>query len=256
MKPEEQPFYIPDEDEPSVFGSCVNVSTMANGHLASGSFDQEHWYWPTWLKAKKRRQHLERWRSANPDAPALHYPPFFDADSYESIGLNLIVRLRTELKEPDYPVFAPTPTMFIGDTRKISLRWVLQYARDNQMDPNEAVLVAEHERDLGGLTLNSQPAWKGQWWKEIMELPGIGYPIWRYKDGHENVAIPYLLMPGPLSESIVIVRVHEKNPNISYKLVTIRQKGGEVVGEFTGYEGFDRVELDGLLKSFRAGFWS
>jgi hypothetical protein len=61
-------------------------------------------------------------------------------------------------------------------------------------------------------------------------------------------------MPGPRSESIVIVQVHEKNPNISYKLVTIRQKGGEVVGEFTGYEGFGQQQLTTLLNTFWAGF--
>lgn len=252
MKPEENTYYIPAEDEPSVFSSDASIR-----ECGSASFN-DRWTWPLWFKAKQIKEHCAEWREKNPDASAWHCPPMMFAQDPVNTGINLARLLRNQLKaswaEP--PVFDPPPTMFIGDTRKISLRWVLQYARDNNMDPSEAALVAEHERDLGGLTLNDQAAWKGQWWKEIMELPGIGYPIWRYKDGHEHVAIPFLLMPGPLSESIVIVRVHEKNPNISYKLVTIRQKGGEVVGEFTGYEGFDRVELDSLLKSFRAGFWS
>lgn len=254
------PFYIPDEDEPSVFSSNVHV----NEH-GSMSYN-ELWGWPRWYRTKDCKAYYKKWREKNPDAPIHHCPPFglisFGAEP-ESIGRDLIIRLRNELQLDwllDSPVFDPAPTMFIGDTRQISLRWVLQYARDNKVPPESAVLVAEHERDLGGLTLYDQEAWQGReahmghWWKDILALPGIAYPIWRYKEGHEHVAIPYLLMPGPLSESIVIVRVHEKNPNISYKLVTIRQKGGEVVGEFTGYEGFDRNQLQVLLKSFWAGF--
>lgn len=249
MKPEEKPFYIPAEDEPSVFSSAVEAR-----ECGSGSYNHEQWFWPRWYKAKKRREYHEHWRAGNPNKPAINCPPFFDTDDDASAGLRLIVRLRKELESTDYPNFYPKPAMFIGDTRKISLRWVLQYARDNNMPPGSAALVAEHERDLGGLTLDQQEFWLERWWKRIMELPGISYPIWRYKDGRENVAVPYLLMPGPLSESIVIVQGHEKNPNITYKLVTIKQKGGEVVGEFTGYEGFDREELNKLLESFWAGF--
>lgn len=252
MNSEENTYYIPAEDEPSVFGSCV-VITHKSG---SGSFNQDLWTWPKWRKEKLWKKHYEHWQAKNPDSPFTHCPPRFGADHTESEGLKLIVRLREELQaswaEP--PVFDPAPTMFIGDTRQISLRWVLQYARDNNMSPDSAALVAEHERDLGGLTLLDQEQWWHYWWKQIMELPGIAYPIWRYKNGEHHVAIPYLLMPGPVSESIVIVRVHEKNPNITYKLVTITRKGGEVVGEFTGYEGFDREQLRSLLNSFWAGF--
>jgi hypothetical protein len=249
----ENTYYIPAEDEPSVFSSDVHV----NEH-GSCSYTHDRWAWPLWFNAKQKAAYYADWKAKNPDAPIYHCPPpWFALQCPVTEGIALIKRLREELK-PNWmqgpPVFDPVPTMFIGDTRQISLRWVLQYARDNNMSPESAVLVAEHERDLGGLALNDQDVWQGHWWKYIMGLPGIAYPIWRYKDGYENVAVPYLLMPGAVSESIVIVRVHEKNPNITYKLVTIRQKGGEVVGEFTGYEGFDREQLDVLLKSFRAGF--
>ena len=260
MKPEATAYYIPAEDEPSVFSSDVHV----NEH-GSMSYN-ELWGWPRWHEAKDRKEYYEKWREKNPDASAWHCPPFGLASFRTEpgcIGRDLIIRLRNELKPnwlPEPPVFDPAPTMFIGDTRQISLRWVLQYARDNNMPPESAVLVAEQERDLGGLTLYDQQAWQGResyvghWWKDILALPGVAYPIWRYKPGEYYVADPYLLLPGQGSGSIVIVRVHEKNPQITYKLVTISQKGGEVVGEFTGYEGFDRKQLQTLLKSFWAGF--
>jgi hypothetical protein len=247
---EVQQFYIPAEDEPSVFSSSVNVREHG-----SASYNDDQWGWPRWFDRKQQAAYFASWREKNPGKPITHCPPsWFATHDPASMGIGLIVRLREELKSPDYPVFDPAPAMFIGDTRQISLRWVLQYARDNNMSPESAVLVAEHERDLGGLTLDNQTYWHDRWWKDIMELPGIGYPIWRYKVGPETVAVPYLLLPGPVSESIVIVRVHEKNPNITYKLVTIKQKGGEVVGEFTGYEGFDQKQLTALLHTFWAGF--
>jgi hypothetical protein len=251
MKPEEQPFYIPDEDEPSVFGSCVTARKCG-----SGSYNEHLWTWPKWRKEKRWRIHHENWRAKNPDAPAWHCPPCFGSDNSTSEGLKLINRLREELQPgwTEYPVFDPAPTMFIGDTRQISLRWVIQTVRETGKSVDEVVLDAEKERDRFGLTLHNQEDWQNYWWKQIMELPGIGYPIWRYKNGYEHVATPYLLLPGPLSETIVIVRVHEKNPNITYKLVTIKQKGGEVVGEFTEYEGFDREQLGKLLNTFWAGF--
>lgn len=251
---EAQQFYIPAEDEPSVFGSCVHAHPMSSGRLGSGSYDPEQWFWPRWYKAKKQRAFHERWRADHPNKPVLNYPPFFDVENYGSTGLELIVRLRKEVESADYPAFYPAPAMFIGDTRKISLRWVLEYARANEITPDEAVVIAEMERDRDGLTLDNQDDWRDRWWKDIMELPGIGYPIWQYTSSKDIVAIQYLLMPGPLSESIVIVQKHDTNPNISYKLVTIKQKGGEFVGEFTGYEGFDRKQLNALLETFWTGF--
>jgi hypothetical protein len=245
------PFYIPDEDEPSVFSSAVRAD---NDYPGSGGFNHHLWGWPNWRREKRWKRHFEHWRAKNPDANPLHCPPSFGSDTTSSEGLKLIVRLRSEIQDPDYPVFDPAPTMFIGDTRQISLRWVLQTAKTTGISPDEAVLIAEKERDLGGLTLHDQDQWQSYWWKKIMELPGLTYPIWRYQDGRHYVAVPYLLLPGPASETIVIYRVHEKNPNITYKLVTIRQRGGEVVGEFTGYEGFDREQLDTLLNTFWAGF--
>jgi len=252
MKLDQGPFYIPDEDEPSVFSSSVTVR-----EYGIASYNDDQWGWPRWFKKKSSREYHEMWKAKNPDKPTSHCPPFGFCNPMRpdpaSVGIGLIMLLREELKAPDYPTFE-SATMFIGDTRQISLRWVLQYARDNNMSPESAVLVAEHERDQSSLTLDAQEIWQESWWKTIMELPGIAYPIWRYVAGYERVAIPYLLMPGPSSESIVIVRVHEKNPNITYKLVTISQKGGEVVGDFTGYEGFDREMLNQLLKGFWAGF--
>jgi hypothetical protein len=246
---EVQALYVPAEDEPSVFSSDVH----ARG-CGSGSYNHERWWWPVWFKAKKRRAYYEQWRAGNPNKPSWNCTPFFDTDDDASAGLSLIVRLRKEVESPGYPAFYPTPAMFIGDTRKISLRWVLEYARANEITPDEAVVVAELERDRDGLTLDKQDLWQERWWKEIMELPMIGYPIWRYTEGPDAKAVLYQLLPGPISESIVITQVHEKNPNITYKLVTIKQKGGEVVGEFTGFEGFDREQLNKLLCSFWAGF--
>jgi hypothetical protein len=241
MELEVAEYYIPAEDEPSVFRS-----------------DNNYWAWPLWFDARQRGAYYADWKEKNPDKPMYHCPPaWFALQDPIMESVKLIKRLRNELQPnwlPDPPVFDPAPTMFIGDTRKISLRWVLQYARDNNMSPESAVLVAEHERDLSGLTLDNQEYWQDRWWKDIMALPGIGYPIWRYKVGPETVAVPYLLLPGPISESIVIVQVHEKNPKITYKLVTIKQKGGEFVGEFTGYEGFGQEQLTALLHTFWAGF--
>lgn len=250
MSSEAAGYYIPDEDEPSVFGSCVTVTHKSG----SGHFNEDLWTWPKWRKEKRWRQHYENWRAKNPDAPNTHCPPYFGSDTSTSEGLKLIVRLREELQVPGYPIFEQQPTMFIGDTRQISLRWVVQYARDNNMSPDSAVLVAEHERDLGGLTLFDQDQWRDYWWKQIMQLPGIGYPIYRYKEGREVVADSYLLVPGPTSETIAIGKVEGACRDIFNTLVVINKAGGEIVGKFTGYEGFDRGQLKLLLNSFWAGF--
>jgi hypothetical protein len=246
-------YYIPAEDEPSVFCSAVNVN-----EYGSARYDTSYWSWANWFNAKQKAEYFASWKEKNPGQPVFLCPPsWFATHDPIAMGLGLIVRLREELKAnrmPGPPVFDPAPTMFIGDTRQISLRWVLQHARDNNVTPEEAALVAEQERDMGGLTLDNQEYWRDRWWKDILTLPGYGYPIWRYTSDKDVVAVPYLLMPGPRSESIVIVQVHEKNPNISYKLVTIREKGGEVVGEFTGYEGFGQQQLTALLNTFWAGF--
>lgn len=247
---EVQQFYIPAEDEPSVFSSSVNVREHG-----SASYNDDQWGWPRWFDRKQQADYFASWREKNPGKPITHCPPsWFATHDPASMGISLIVRLREELKSPDYPVFDPTPAMFIGDTRQISLRWVLETARANKLTPEAVVATAEAERDRDGLTLHNQDLWQESWWKTIMALPGIGYPIWRYTAGKDIVAIPFLLLPGPLSKSIVIVRVHEKNPNITYKLVTISWKGGDVVGEFTGYEGFNQEQLTALLHTFWAGF--
>lgn len=224
--------YVPSPDEPSVFTHDVNTPPLI---------------WTRWDTARRSKDHYKKQK---PCTNITGLVPFcdFGVDRYPSVQKDLREQLKAGYKPPP----GPERSMFIRNTRKISLLWVLSECTSRNVSPETVMKEALAVRDVHGATVYDGEKWI-QFMRFCFQESHLTLQAFAMTEASQKAQVHFILyidMPA----GAVSIHIVKDNPAQTEQLVAnVFLDRDEVVCVYKDDTIFTRIDLDNLLKVISTG---